>query len=156
MTTPTRDPRTAPLPTTRSDAPSDPRAGGRQDDALQRRRAQAGGGAGDRVLARLLPLWRDRRVGLATALAVAATWAVLAGSWTPRGPLTTAEALITMAVSLLVGAGVGLAMRSRWALLVAPVVFATAFELVRMGADGPTVDQPHVTSSSVKRRRVDC
>jgi len=82
-------------------------------------------------------------------VALAAAWALLAGWWTPRGPLTTAQALTTMAVSLLVGAAVGFAMRSRWSILVTPVVFAVVFELVRAGSAGPTVDAPHLSTYGV-------
>ena len=83
------------------------------------------------------------------AVALAAAWALLAGWWTPRGPLTTAQALTTMAVSLLAGAAVGFTMRSRWSFLVTPVVFAVVFELVRMGSVGPTVDVPHLSTYGV-------
>ena len=85
-------------------------------------------------------VWRDWRVGLATAIGIAAAWGLLAGWWTPRGPLTTAQAIWSMVLSLLVGGVAGLAMRSRWAMLVAPSVFAVVFELTRLGTDGPMVD----------------
>ncbi|MCC7076239.1 MAG: alpha/beta hydrolase [Acidimicrobiia bacterium] len=47
-----------------------------------------------------------------------------------------------MAIGLLVGWVAGLLSQSRWAMLLAPVVFVGVFELVRMGATGPTVDAP--------------
>ena len=40
----------------------------------------------------------------------------------------------------------GFGMRSRWAMLLSPVVFVAVFELVRVGADGPTVDAPDLGS----------
>ena len=52
-----------------------------------------------------------------------------------------------MAVTLLVGAVAGLLFRSRWAMLLAPVTFISVFELVRMGAQGPTVDAIHPFST---------
>jgi hypothetical protein len=54
--------------------------------------------------------------------------------------MTTAQALIAMLFSLLVGGVAGLLMRSRWAMLLGPAVFTVVFELVRVGTDGPTVD----------------
>lgn len=84
--------------------------------------------------------WSDWRIGIIVATALAAGFA-LVGAWlTPRGPITTGEALVSMIVALAVGVGAGLAMGSRWALLVASVVFAVVFELARVGTVGPTVD----------------
>ncbi len=51
--------------------------------------------------------WQDWRIGAGTAVAAVAGWGVLAGLWTPRGPLTTAAALSAMVISLLVGAVAG-------------------------------------------------
>ena len=82
-------------------------------------------------------------------MALAAAWGLAAGLWTPRGPLTTAAALTTMAVSLAVGMAAGFSMRSRWSILATPVVFAVVFELVRMGSVGPTVDAPHLSTYGV-------
>ena len=93
-----------------------------------------------RVTEVLGPVWRDRRLGVATGAGVAAVWGVVAGWWTPRGPLTTGEAIWAIVISVLVGGGAGLVMRSRWAMLTAPAVFAVVFELVRLVTDGPMVD----------------
>lgn len=92
------------------------------------------------------PCPRIARVGgcrwlLATA--VAAGWGVLAGWWTPRSPLTTGEGLWSIAISMAVGAIAGAVAHSRWTMLLAPVMFTAAFELTRLGADGPTVDGIH-------------
>jgi len=86
------------------------------------------------------PVWRRRSVTIAVSLAIPALWGVLAGWWTPRGPLTTGEALWSIGISLGVGVAAGFVLRSRWAIVVAPVVFAVVFELVRVGTAGPTVD----------------
>jgi len=72
---------------------------------------------------------------------------VLAGWWTPRGPLTTAAALAAMALSLAVGAVAGLALRSRWAMLIAPVAYVVVFELTRWDFSGPTVDAIRLDST---------
>ena len=91
--------------------------------------------------------WADWRVGLAVA-AVLAVGAGLIAAWlTPRGPVTTPEALATMAAALLVGVAAGLVMGSRWSMLVTPVAFVVAFEFARLGADGPTVDGIHLSSA---------
>jgi proline iminopeptidase len=86
-------------------------------------------------------VWADRWIGVVMA-GVVVSWAVTAGLWTPRGPLTSDEAIWSMVVSLGVGVGVGVGfkLRSRWAALAVPLVFAIVFELVRRGTDGPTVD----------------
>lgn len=94
---------------------------------------------------KLAPVWADGRLGVGIAVGVAVLWGVIAGSWTPRGPLTSAEALWSMAISLLVGAAAGLAMRTRWAMLLA-LAFAVAFELTRLGTDGPLVDELHIST----------
>ena len=103
----------------------------------QRRHAFA-----DRTRVVLEPVWSDWRIGAAAAVGAAAAWGLVAGWWTPRSPLTTSEAIWSIVISLFVGGIAGLAVRSRWAILVAPVVFATVFELTRIGVDGPTVDAP--------------
>jgi pimeloyl-ACP methyl ester carboxylesterase len=100
------------------------------------------------MLRRVLRLaWERPLVGAGLAAAVAAISGLVAGWWTPRGPISTGEVLATMAVSFLVGAVAGLLFRSRWAMLLAPVTFVGVFELVRMGAEGPTVDAIHPFST---------
>lgn len=86
------------------------------------------------------------RVGLAATAAVTVGYALMAGWLTPRGPLTEVEAVATVAMSLLVGAASGVALRSRWAILVAPVLFLVSFELFRADVQGPTVDEIRLDS----------
>ncbi|MER6508589.1 alpha/beta hydrolase [Nonomuraea sp. NPDC001636] len=69
-------------------------------------------------------------------------WGAVAGVTTPRGPLTPAAALTSIGLSLVVGGVAGYLARSRWAMIAAPAVFATVFEIVRTGAEGPSVDAP--------------
>jgi hypothetical protein len=56
------------------------------------------GGAGNSALAkvgaRVEPLWRDWRIGTAVAVGVAGVWGLLAGWWTPRGPMTTGQVVV--------------------------------------------------------------
>ncbi|MGA9597858.1 MAG: alpha/beta hydrolase [Acidimicrobiia bacterium] len=92
------------------------------------------------------PVWADWRIGVANAVFLAAGFALMSAWITPRGPITTAEALISMALALIVGAGAGLAMGGRWSLLITPVVFAMVFEVARIGTSGPTVDGIRIDS----------
>ena len=92
------------------------------------------------IQALLAYVWRDRRIGAAVALGVAASTAAVLAAVMPRGPITTVQALAARAAGLVVGLACGLAMRSRWAMLLAPRAFATVFELRWLTVDGPTVD----------------
>lgn len=92
-------------------------------------------------------LWSDWRLGLVAAAALAAGAGLLSAWLTPRGPATTAQALISMAAALVIGAAAGLVTGSRWSMLLAPAVFVIVFELARLGAAGPTVDTIHLGST---------
>ena len=59
---------------------------------------------------------------------------------TPRGPMTTVQAIVWMVLASLVGFGVGLVTKSCWSVMLSPLVFGLVFELTRIGVDGPTVD----------------
>jgi pimeloyl-ACP methyl ester carboxylesterase len=101
-------------------------------------------------LRRLLErIWRERTLMVAVAVAVAAVYGVAAGLWTPRGPLTRVDGVVTVVLSLVVGCAAGLVMRSRWALLAAPAAFAISFEMTRLGVTGPTVDAPRFTEYGI-------
>lgn len=91
----------------------------------------------------------DRRSWLVGAVGLAALWGVVAGLWTPRGPLTTSEALWSIAISLLVGAAAGYLSDSRWMMILAPLGSAAAFEATRLGTDGPMVDAIHLSTYGV-------
>ncbi len=78
-------------------------------------------------------------------IVVAGCWGVLAGWWTPRGPLTITQALCSVAISAAIGWAAGRFARSRWALLAVPVVFVITLELVRAGVRGPSADAPHAS-----------
>ncbi|HLV13134.1 MAG TPA: alpha/beta hydrolase [Trueperaceae bacterium] len=81
-------------------------------------------------------------LALAGALGLAALSGVVAGLALPRGPVTTDQALALLVGGLAVGGAAGALLRSRWALLLVPALHLVAFELVRVGAVGPTVDLP--------------
>jgi len=82
-------------------------------------------------------------------LLIPLVWGLLAGWWTPRGPVTTTEALASIAISAAAGVLAGRLTRSRWAMLLAPVLFSAAVEIVRIGYVGPTVDHPHFSALGV-------
>ena len=91
-------------------------------------------------------LWSGWRIGLLVAMVMAAGFGVI-GAWlTPRGPMTTTEALVSMVAALGVGMAAGMATGSRWSMLLAPVVFAVVFEFTRLHTVGPTVDDIHLFS----------
>lgn len=85
-------------------------------------------------------IWSDRWIGVASTVVIAAVTGLLVALTMPRGPVTTAQALSLMAAGVAVGVVAGLALRSRWAMLLAPVVHVATFEFGRRGTDGPTVD----------------
>ncbi len=80
---------------------------------------------------------------LLVAAAVAAAAGVLAALLEPRGPATQAQALASIAGSLVLGSAVGVLSATRWSIFVAPVAFAAGFEAMRLGVlgtSGPSVD----------------
>ena len=93
--------------------------------------------------------WNDPVLGAAVAAVVVLSWAVPAGWWMPRGPLTTAEVLWSLGLSVVVGLVAGLVARRRIVILAAPVLFAVVFELIRMDIAGPTVDRPQASTYGV-------
>jgi hypothetical protein len=97
-----------------------------------------------RVNEYLLSIWRTR---LAAVVGLAGLLGLLSGWLTPRGPLTTGQALVSLAVAFLVGMGAGAVSGSRWTMLVAPVSFVVVLELARLGMEGPTVDAIHLGST---------
>ncbi len=82
-----------------------------------------------------------------TGVALAAVFGLTLGLWMPRGPVTAVQGLAALSASLGLGFVVGALMRSRWAALVTPFVFALVFELARLGARGPTVDSVRLTTT---------
>ncbi len=91
-------------------------------------------------------LWSNWRAGLAVAVGLSVASGLITAWLTPRGPITAAESLLTMAAALILGIAAGLVTGSRWSMLLAPVAFFAAFELARIGVQGPTVDGLHLGS----------
>ena len=64
----------------------------------------------------------------------------------PRGPVTGGQALVVIGTSALVGTAAGYLMRSRWALLLAPLAYIAAYELSRVGIAGASLGIPRFDS----------
>jgi proline iminopeptidase len=90
-----------------------------------------------------LPRWVA--LGIFVGVSVVAGWVTALSM--PRGPVTPAGVVVAMAVGFAVGGVAGFALRSRWAILLAPVLFAAACELGRVGVVGPTVDVPDLSTT---------
>lgn len=91
--------------------------------------------------------WRGARaVRLVVVVGCAALAGVLTSWMMPRGPITPTGVVGAMVLGAGVGVFAGYVLRSRWAMLVAPVVFAVAVELARINVVGPTVDRPELTT----------
>ena len=88
----------------------------------------------------LTHVWQLRWLGVALSVGVAVLAGFLTARTMPHGPATARQALIVMATGLAVGVLAGLALRSRWSLLLAPLAYIFAVELARRSATGPTVD----------------
>lgn len=76
---------------------------------------------------------------------LAGGWGVLAGWWTPRGPLTVTQAWCSVAISVAIGLAAGRFTSSRRALLVVPLAFVVGLELARSGVPGPSAEPPHAS-----------
>jgi hypothetical protein len=97
-------------------------------------------GTKKRQLPKLLTTaWQDRRIGLALAIGFAVLAGLIVGLAMPRGPATATQALFLMAVCLAAGLAAGLVLRSRWAILLAPVAHVIVIEMFHLGLAGPTV-----------------
>jgi pimeloyl-ACP methyl ester carboxylesterase len=77
-------------------------------------------------------------IGVGAAVPVVA--GVLVAWWTPRGPVSGIEVILTVLLAFAVGRLTGRLMRSRWSALLAPLLFAASFEVARLPVSGPTVD----------------
>lgn len=108
---------------------------------LEPRRAAADGRS---VAAWPKRVWPNPRVAMAAASVLVAAWASVSVSLTPRGPVTTAQALWAMGSALIVGVLAGYVAAGPWSFVVLPFVFVLAFEAGRVSIVGPTVDAIHL------------
>jgi pimeloyl-ACP methyl ester carboxylesterase len=72
--------------------------------------------------------------------AIAGLLALVSSMPMPRGPVTGGQGVIVIFASLAVGAAAGYLVRSRWALLVAPLAYLVAYELSRISIAGASLD----------------
>lgn len=89
----------------------------------------------------------ERTVRILAAVGVTALGGLLIAQLMPRGPVTSGQALLLMAIGLGSGVVAGILTRSRWAMLLAPVANVLAFEFGRVDATGPTVDSIHLDTT---------
>ncbi|MBK8984736.1 MAG: alpha/beta hydrolase [Chloroflexi bacterium] len=64
----------------------------------------------------------------------------LTALYMPRGPVTAVQLWLVLFSSLAIGLIGGLALRTRWAYLLLPLIYIVTVELSRMNVVGPTVD----------------
>lgn len=91
--------------------------------------------------------WARRALAVLVAVTIAGLVGLLVGVVMPRGPVDSPEALLLLVFSVLGGIAAGFAMRSGWAILLAPVVNVIVFEVVRRGEQGPSVDGIHLDTT---------
>lgn len=92
-------------------------------------------------------VWSNWWFGYLLAAVAAAGVALVLVSLMPRGPISTADAFLTVGVGLLVGFLSSVSTGSRWSLLLTPVVLCLTYEMGRLALEGPTVDGIHLDSS---------
>jgi proline iminopeptidase len=66
--------------------------------------------------------------------------AFLTALYMPRGPVTAVQLWLVLFSSLAIGLIGGLALRTRWAYLLLPLIYIVVVELTRLNIAGPTVD----------------
>jgi pimeloyl-ACP methyl ester carboxylesterase len=91
------------------------------------------------------PSWRaavreNRWLGAAASVGLGALTAVGSSVPMPRGPVTAGQGLVVIGVSVLIGVATGYVMRSRWAMLLAPLAYIAAYELARLGIAGASLE----------------
>src|SRR5918994_3290043 len=91
-------------------------------------------------------LRENRWLGAGAVVGLGALTALVSSVPMPRGPVTSGEALVVIGTSMLVGTGAGYLMRSRWALLLAPLAYIAAYELARIGIAGASLGIPRFDS----------
>ena len=84
-------------------------------------------------------LWGNRLLGATAVAAIGIVTALVSSLPMPRGPVSAAQGLAVIGVSLLVGAVGGYLMRSRWAAVLMPLAYIGAYELARVGIGGASL-----------------
>jgi len=91
-------------------------------------------------------IWTDWKIGFTITIMLTVGAALISAWLTPRGPITAMQTLLSMAAALILGLAAGFITRSRWSLLITPLVFITVFEIARLGVNGPSVDMVQLNS----------
>lgn len=78
-------------------------------------------------------------LGTGLAIVLALLGGLLVDAVAPRGPVTTAQGLIVMAIALLVGLAGGTLARTRWVLVPQLIAYAVAVEVGRSGLTVPSL-----------------
>jgi proline iminopeptidase len=92
----------------------------------------------------------DRRVVMVAALAPAVLSGLLAAALIPRGPTGRVAVVVLMVATFLAGGLAGVALRTRWAALLAPALHLVAFEAARASVfhvAGQTFGRPRFDTS---------
>ncbi|MBS3787321.1 alpha/beta fold hydrolase [Candidatus Bipolaricaulota bacterium] len=90
-------------------------------------------------LKRLKDIRQNWLIGNVVVVCLIGGMGIIGALLTPRGPITTVQAIVWMVLAGLIGFGVGLVTKSRWSVVLSPMFFILTFELTRIGVDGPTV-----------------
>ena len=92
-------------------------------------------------------------MGIALTVGIAAMAGIIVALTLPRGPTTQTQGLLVLASGLIVGLIAGYAMRSGWALLLAPLVHVVALEIARPQLFGPATPFVRSFTESCARDR---
>ena len=88
--------------------------------------------------------WTNRWMGAGAAILLGALTALVSSAFMPRGPVTGDQGVVVIVSSVLVGVAAGYLMRSRWAIVLAPLAHMVAYELSRLGIAGASLDGFHL------------
>lgn len=91
--------------------------------------------------------WSDRRIGFAILVGLAVIAGLVAAWLTPRGPITTLQAHLSMMFAIMIGFAAGFVTKSLWSTLLTPTVYIIVYELARLSVDGPAVYGIHLGST---------
>jgi pimeloyl-ACP methyl ester carboxylesterase len=91
-------------------------------------------------------IWSDWKIGFTITIMLTVGAALISAWLTPRGPITPMQTLLSMGAALILGLAAGFITRSRWSLLITPLVFISTLEIARLGVDGPSVDMVKLNS----------
>ena len=94
------------------------------------------GGSSASLRRALAAIHASRLLGAAVVVGIGAGAALISSLPMPRGPVTAPQGLAVIATSVLGGLASGSLLRSRWALVLAPVGYVAAYELARTGIAG--------------------